>query len=113
MKKSVIVIVFLINLGLVLSSCSKKADPIMLPSLNEISSIEIVNEGKSIIHSDKEWVESFIQKVNEAKPTSKKSIHDGPTVSEYTQVNLVATVILHILLFKQHVGCNQDNVLLF
>ncbi len=96
MRKLIIAMVFIIVL--VLSGCvnktepiepPSKADPIELPPINEIISVEITTGIEDIIHKDEAWIKSFIQKVSEATPTSKKSVQDVPTVSKYTRVDIV------------------------
>ncbi len=102
MRKLIIAMVFIIVL--VLSGCvnkadpieppskenptesPSKADPIELPPINEIISVEITTGIEDIIHKDEAWIKSFIQKISEATPTSKKSVQDVPTVSKYTRV---------------------------
>ncbi len=105
MRKLIIALVFIIVL--VLSGCvnktkpieppskenltesPSKADPIELPPINEIISVEITTGIEDIIHKDEAWIKSFIQKISEATPTSKKSVQDVPTVSKYTRVDIV------------------------
>ncbi|NCC15602.1 MAG: hypothetical protein EOM28_04540 [Clostridia bacterium] len=89
MKKSVIAIVIMLALSLCLSACGKKANPIVLPQASEITSIEIGGGVQDIICTNKEQIESFVQKVSEATPTSKKSVQDVPTVEEYIRIDFV------------------------
>jgi predicted small lipoprotein YifL len=83
-------ILFVLIFTLCLSGCGKKAKPIELPSTDNISSIEIAGGLKDTIITDKKMIASFIKKVAEAIPTSKQSVQDVPTVSEYTRVDFVS-----------------------
>jgi hypothetical protein len=90
MKKYNCLILFVLIITLCLSGCGKKANPIELPLTENISSIEIPGGIKDTIITDKEIIASFIKKVLEAMPTSKQSVQDVPTVSEYTRVDFVS-----------------------
>ena len=90
MKRCSYLIYFLLIFALCLSGCGKKANPIELPPIDNISSIEIAGGLKDTIITDKEMITSFIQKVVEATPTSKQSVQDVPTVSEYTRIDFVS-----------------------
>lgn len=90
MKKYSCLILFVLIFTLCLSGCGKKANPIELPPTDNISSIEIAGGLKDTIITDKEKITSFIQKVVEATLTSKQSLQDVPTVSEYTRVDFVS-----------------------
>lgn len=89
MKKTIISMACIIVLGLSLTACGKKAEPMVLPYAEEIRSIEVSNGIDDIICTDKDVIASFIQKISEARATSKKSVQDVPNVSEYTRVDLV------------------------
>lgn len=103
MKRTFITIVLLMSLSLILSSCVKKADPIVLPSIDEIIAVEIVSGNEDIIQTDKVWIKSFVQKINEAKPTSKESIQDVPTKPEYIRVDFVSDgKISSIFVYKEN-----------
>lgn len=81
----------------------KKVNPIKLPLTENILSIEIAGGIKDIIVTDREMIESFIQKVAEATPTSKQSVQDVPTVSEYTRVDFVSHGnILSIFIYEDN-----------
>jgi len=90
MKKYSCLILIVLIFTLCLSGCGKKANPIELPPTDNISSIEIAGGLKDTIITDKEMIASFIQKVVESIPTSKQSVQDVPTVSEYTRVDFVS-----------------------
>ena len=89
MKKSVVGIIFIITCCLSLSACKKKAEPIALPLASEVTSVEVGLGDEDIIHTDKEWIASFMQKVGDGTPTSKESLQDVPSVSKYTKVDIL------------------------
>ena len=72
-----------------LIGCSKKAEPIVLPAINEIDSINIMTfDGSEVSHSDKEWIEQFIAVVTQAKSTTKESVQDVPNTEVYGKVDI-------------------------
>ena len=89
MKKSIIGTIFIITCCLFLSSCKKKAEPISLPLTGAVESVEVALGDEDIIHTDEEWIASFMQKIGDGKPTSKESVQDVPSVSKYTKVDIL------------------------
>jgi hypothetical protein len=103
MKKYNCLILFVLIFTLCLSGCGKKAKPIELPITDNISSIEIAGGLKDTIITDKKMIASYIEKVAEAIPTSKQSVQDVPTVSEYTRVDFVSEKnISSIFIYKEN-----------
>lgn len=88
MKKSTIGTIFIIACCLFLSSCKKKAERIELPLTGEVESVEVALGSEDITHTDKEWIDSFMQKVRDGRPTSKESVQDVPNVSQYTKADV-------------------------
>lgn len=81
----------------------KNTSQIKLPLTDNISSIEIAGGLKDTIITNKDMIEFFIQKVVEATPTSKQSIQDVPTVSEYTRVDFISSGnILSIFIYQDN-----------
>ena len=89
MKKSTIGAISIITCCLFLSSCKKKAEPISLPLTGAVESVEVALGSEDIIHTDEEWIASFMQKIGEGTPTSKESVQDVPSVSKYTKVDIL------------------------
>ena len=103
MKKFSCFILFVLIFTLCLSGCGKKANPIELPPTDNISSIEIAGGLEDTIIKDKEMIASIIQKVVDATPTSKQSVQDVPTVSEYTRIDFVSDGnISSIFIYQQN-----------
>ncbi len=72
-----------------LSGCEKQAEPIILPSANDIDSVDITTlDGSVVSYSDKEWVEQFIAVVTQAKSTTEKSVQDVPGIETYGKVDI-------------------------
>ena len=90
MKKIIpVVILTILTSSLFLVGCGKQAEPIVLPSTNEIDSINITTfDGSEISYSDKEWIEQFIVVVTQAESTAKESIQDIPDVETYGKVDI-------------------------
>jgi predicted small lipoprotein YifL len=101
MKKLNFTMALLLIITLLFTACGKKAKPIELPTADIISSIEIPGGIEDIIVTDKELISSFIEKVQEAKPTSKQSVHDLPTVPEYIRVDFVGDNIFKSIFVYQ------------
>lgn len=72
-----------------LNGCGKQAEPIVLPAVNEIDSINITTfDGSEVSYSDKEWIEQFIAVVTQAEATTKESVQDIPTAEFYGKVDI-------------------------
>jgi len=103
MKKFTCYILFILIFTIYLSGCEKKANPIELPLIDDITSIEIAGGIKDTIITNEEIIASFIQKVIEAKPTSKQSLQDVPNALEYTRVDFVSDGnITSIFIYKEN-----------
>lgn len=87
MKRTLFVLLMVVVF--LLSGCEKQAEPIILPSVNDIDSIDITTlDGSVVSYSDKEWVEQFIAVVTQAKSTTKKSVQDIPGIETYGKVDI-------------------------
>ena len=72
-----------------LISCGKKAEPVVLPAVNEIDSINIMTyEGAEVSYSDKEWIEQFFAVITQAEATAKESVQDIPNTEFYGKVDI-------------------------
>lgn len=76
--------------ALFLFGCEKKAEPIVLPPIEQISSIEIAGGIQDLIVTDVDVIASIVHKIDEAAPTSKPSVQDVPTVSEYIRIDFIS-----------------------
>lgn len=72
---------------LTLVACGKKADPIMLPKTDEITSIDITVGGNTVSHSDKTWISEIIADISRAEPTKKESVQDVPQAESYIKID--------------------------
>lgn len=88
MKKLItLVLVMVCVLGLV--DCGKQIEPIALPAVNEIDSIDITTfDGSQISYSDKKWIEQFITVINQSEATCRESIQDVPNVDVFGKVDI-------------------------
>lgn len=103
MKKYSYLVMVVLIFALILSGCAEKADPIKnptetptgntkpieLPPTENILSIEIAGGYEDTIVKDKEIIKAFMEKVSQAKPTSKQAGQDVPDVLQYKRVDLV------------------------
>ena len=71
MKKLIALVLALVCVfGLI--GCGKQAEPIVLPALDEIDSINITTfDNSEFTYSDKEWIEQFIDILTNTETTSK------------------------------------------
>ena len=72
---------------LTLVVCGKKADPIMLPQTDEITSIDITVGGNTVCHSDKTWISEIIANISSSEPTKKESVQDVPQAESYIKID--------------------------
>ena len=72
---------------LTLVACGKKADPIMLPQTDEITSIDITVGENTVSHSDKTWISEIIANISSSEPTKKESVQDVPQAESYIKID--------------------------
>lgn len=71
-------------------ACSKIADPIILPTTDEITSIEI-SDTEGNLHgavTEAEEIEKFVAEISGAKATNKSTIQDMPNVDNYYKADI-------------------------
>lgn len=90
MKKWISMLLVSVAFVFVLVGCSQKtADPIVLPDIDKIETVEITTVGGSTVsYSDKEWIEQFLSIFTQATATSKQSVQDCPNVDKYGKVDI-------------------------
>lgn len=91
MKKTKYTILLIFLIMALCTACGKVANPMALPDVETITSIEIVMNNTDIIQTDAPWIEAFVVKAKEATPTRQESVQDVPNVPTYTRVDLVHT----------------------
>ena len=76
MKKLIALVLALVCVfGMI--GCGKHAEPIVLPAVDEIDSINITTfDNSEITYSDKEWIEQFIDILTNTETTTKESVQD-------------------------------------
>ena len=73
--------------ALTLVACGKKADPITLPQIDEITSIDITVGENTVSHSDKTWISEIIANISSSEPTKKESVQDVPQAESYIKID--------------------------
>ena len=86
MKKYISLFLCLVCM-LTLVACGKKADPIMLPQTDDITSIDITVEENTVNHTDKVWISELIADISSSEPTNKESVQDIPQVESYIKID--------------------------
>ena len=72
---------------LALVACGKKAAPITLPQIDEITSIDITVGENTVSHSDKTWISEIIADISSSEPTKKESVQDVPQAESYIKID--------------------------
>ena len=100
MKKLIALVLALVCVfGLI--GCGKQTEPIVLPAVDEIDSINITTfDNSEITYSDKELIEQFIGILANTETTTKESVQDIPNVENYGKVdisynNKIATIFYY------------------
>lgn len=86
--KKYLSMVFVLTCLLALTACGKKADPIVLPEVSDIISIDVTVDENTTNHSDAAWITDVISGVSQAKPTSKQSVNDAPQTETYSRIDI-------------------------
>ena len=86
MKKYISLFLCLVCM-LTLVACGKKADPIMLPQTDDITSIDITVEENVVNHTDKVWISELIADISSSEPTNKECVQDIPQVESYIKID--------------------------
>lgn len=90
MKKYALLFVLSLSLIPMLFGCGRKpAEPMALPAVDEIESIDITTfDGSQVSCSDKEWIEHFLSVLIQAKATTKESVQDNPDADIYGEIEI-------------------------
>ena len=72
---------------LALVACEKKADPITLPQIDDITSVDITVGENKVNHTDKAWISEIISDISSSEPTSKQSVQDFPQTESYIKID--------------------------
>lgn len=89
MKKRMALYIISLMAVVLLSACSsqKVADPIILPDVEDLTSISIVSGDKTDTSIDGQWMEDFMAILTDMESTSQPSINEDPNVKEYITIN--------------------------
>ncbi len=84
----------LLSIGMImcilLSACgtSAKADPIVLPTTEDIISISVSDDNATTTCTDGEQIGEIMSILMDMESTSKSSVNDSPNVDEYVKIDL-------------------------
>ena len=89
MKKRIALYIISLMVVVLLSACSsqKVADPIILPDVEDLTSISVVSGDKTATSIDEQWMEDFMAILTNMESTSQSSINDVPNVEGYITIN--------------------------
>ena len=83
----------------------KKADHIVLPRANDITSVDITADGSTVSYSDKTWICKIISDISAAEPTGKESVQDIPQAENYIKVVLITAAEASTTLYVYEDTC--------
>lgn len=84
----------LLSIGMImcilLSACgtSAKADPIVLPTTEDIISISVSDDNATATCTEGEQIGEIMSILMDMESTSKSSVNDSPNVDEYVKIDL-------------------------
>lgn len=84
-------IIFVVFFCFAFTACSKKTDPIILPDIDDIVSINVTAGDETDSYDDTEWINNFISQILASEPTRKQSIQDMPQVPNYIKIDIQLT----------------------
>lgn len=85
----IIVVVLIPVIYLFAELTPKTADPIVLPDIETIRTVEITTmDGSTVFCGDKEWIEQLLTVFAQATVTSKQSLQDHPSAACYGRVDI-------------------------
>ena len=89
MKKYILLLIGVI-MCILLSACgsSAKADPIVLPTTEDIVSISVSDDNATATCTDREQMGEIMSILMDMESTSKSSVNDAPNVDEYVKIDL-------------------------
>lgn len=71
-----------------LSACGKKAKPIVLPEVSDITSIDITVGKDCVNYTDEIWISEIISGISSSEPTNKESVQDVPQGENYIKIDI-------------------------
>ena len=74
-------------LTLALAGCGG-ADAIVLPEAEEVSAVRVTAGEAVTLHTDRDWIEGFLQQAAEAVSTGRESVQDAPDQPGAVRVEL-------------------------
>ena len=74
-------------LALALTGCGG-ADIPVLPDAAEVSAVRVTAGETVTLHTDRSWIEGFLQQAAEAAPTGRESVQDAPGQPDAVRVEL-------------------------
>lgn len=72
---------------MLMTACSQKAPPLILPDPSNVELVEIITEEKRSQQTDREWISAVMESLLASTPTSKPSVQDSPLLDSYVQMN--------------------------
>lgn len=80
-------IVLCLSCILTLAACRKKADPIILPQIDDITDVDIIVGENTTNYIDKNWISEMLSDMSASEPTNMKSVQDVPGVESYIKID--------------------------
>lgn len=118
MKKRIALYIISLMVVVLFSACSsqKVADPIILPDVEDLTSISVVSGDKTATYIDEQWMADFMAILTDMESTSQPSINEDPNVKEYITINFncsdgsVKTVLFYEKNGKEYVEQTYQGI---
>ena len=118
MKKRIALHIISLIIIFLLSACSsqKVADPIILPDVEDLTSISVVSSDKTATSIDEQWMADFMAILTDMESTSQPSINEDPNVEGYITINFncsdgsVKTVLFYEKKGKEYVEQTYQGI---
>ena len=88
-KYSLLLLIIIFSVSFLIGCDREISEKIVLPSVKEVTSIEINDRGSKFISNDKDVILELIDKISGLTITNEESVQDVPSQESYIEINLV------------------------
>ena len=88
-KYSLLLLIIIFSVSFLIGCDREISEKIVLPSVKEVTSIEINDRGSKFISNDKDVILELIDKISGLTITNEESLQDVPSQESYIEINLV------------------------
>lgn len=88
-KYSLLLLIIIFSVSFLIGCDREMSEKIVLPSVKEVTSIEINDRDSKFISNDKDVILELIDKISGLTITNEESVQDVPSQESYIEINLV------------------------